>query len=353
MALHGALQRKASQARAFLNGFQADLGPDLGHRQIGSRRVHFPCVSTFVGRQSAPLARAPWAGTARKTIARVRERLPRLRRGAIASAASQPDPDGAMTAHSDLLQTALDAAEAGARVIRHYYQSNLAVQTKPDKSPVTVADVETEQAIHAVIRERYPQHGFYGEETGQSSIDAEYLWLVDPIDGTKAFVREYPMFSTQIALMHRGQLVLGVSSAPMFNELAYAEVGKGAWLNDKPLRVSDVDSVERAALSASNLKTLAKSPQWTRFGDIVARVDRIRGYGDFFHYHLLAAGKIDAVLESDVNILDIAALVVIVREAGGTFTDLEGNAPGLETRSVLATNGKLHDGLLGALKEAR
>ena len=128
-------------------------------------------------------------------------------------------------APSEFLATALDAARAGAEVIRRYYQRNLEVTLKADKSPVTQADVETEQAIRRIIGQRFPAHGFYGEETGQSSLDAEYLWLVDPIDGTKAFVREYPFFSTQIALMHRGRLIVGVSSAPVYGELAYAELG--------------------------------------------------------------------------------------------------------------------------------
>ena len=252
-------------------------------------------------------------------------------------------------AHSEFLATALDAAQAGAEVIRRYYQRNLQVTLKADKSPVTQADVETEQVIRAIIGKRFPTHGFYGEETGQSSLDAEYLWLVDPIDGTKAFVREYPFFSTQIALMHRGRLIAGVSSAPVYGELAYAEIGRGAWLNEQPLKVSDIASIESAAISASNLKTLASGPRWARFGKLVTRAQRIRGYGDFLHYHLLAAGKIDVVIESDVSILDIAPLVVIVEAAGGRFTDLDGRAPGLQTTSVLATNGKLHDEVLKEL----
>jgi histidinol-phosphatase len=249
-------------------------------------------------------------------------------------------------AHSEFLATALEAAQAGAEVIRRYYQRNLQVTLKADKSPVTQADVETEQVIRAIIGQRFPTHGFYGEETGQSSLDAEYLWLVDPIDGTKAFVREYPFFSTQIALMHRGRLIAGVSSAPVYGELAYAEVDRGAWLNEQPLKVSDIATIETAAISASNLKTLASGPRWARFGQLVARAQRIRGYGDFLHYHLLAAGKIDVVIESDVNILDIAPLAVIVEAAGGKFTDLEGRGLDLKTTSVLATNGKLHDAVL-------
>lgn len=251
--------------------------------------------------------------------------------------------------HSPFLATALDAARAAAEVIRRYYQRNIEVTLKADKSPVTQADVETEQAIRAIIGERFPAHGFYGEETGQRALDAEYLWLVDPIDGTKAFVREYPFFSTQIALMHRGRLIVGVSSAPVYGELAYAQAGVGAWLNEQPIRVSEIASIEACAISAGNLKTLASGERWTRYGQLVARANRIRGYGDFLHYHLLAAGKIDVVIESDVNILDIAALAVIVEAAGGRFTDLEGRAPALETTSVLASNGKLHAAVLEAL----
>lgn len=244
---------------------------------------------------------------------------------------------------SPFVDTALKAARAAAEVIRRYYQRNLQVTIKEDKSPVTQADVETEHVIRAIIAERFPEHGFYGEETGSSALDAEYLWLVDPIDGTKAFVREYPFFSTQIALMHRGQLICGVSSAPLYGELAWAQRGEGAWLNDQRIRVSEIDSIELSAVSGGNLKTLARSERWSRYGELVSRAHRIRGYGDFLHYHLLAAGKIDAVVESDVNILDIAALSVIVEEAGGRFTDLEGNAPTLQTTSVLAANARLYD----------
>ncbi len=245
------------------------------------------------------------------------------------------------------LQAALDAAEAAAVIIRALYQRNLAVHTKADASPVTEADVRSEEAIRTILTERFPSYGFYGEETGQHALDAQSLWLVDPIDGTKSFVRECPFFSTQIALMREGRLVLGVSSAPAYGELAWAEQGRGAHLNGRPIRVSALSGLRSAIVSTGNLKTLARSPRWNGFGDLIGRISRIRGYGDFVHYHLLARGSLDVVIESDVNILDIAALTVIVREAGGTFTDLQGAEVGLETTSVLATNGLLH----GAVSE--
>ncbi|HEX5786636.1 MAG TPA: inositol monophosphatase family protein [Woeseiaceae bacterium] len=252
--------------------------------------------------------------------------------------------------NGEFLETALRAARRAADISRDYYRGNFSVRTKADLTPVTQADVECEEAIRDTILGRYPEHGFYGEETGATGRDREYLWLVDPIDGTKGFVRQYPFFSTQIALMHRGEIVLGVSSGTMMDELAWARRGHGAWLNGQRLEVSRIDSPARAAVSTGNLKSLAKSAGWARLGAILAGADRTRGYGDFYHYHLLAAGKIEAVIESDVNILDIAALSLIVTEAGGLFTDLNGLPVGLGTRSVLAATPALHAGYLAELR---
>lgn len=236
---------------------------------------------------------------------------------------------------------------------RRFFRGNLDVTTKADKTPVTQADVECENAIRQIILAAFPEHGFYGEEGGLTGEGAESLWLVDPIDGTKGFIREYPFFSTQIALMRDGEIVLGVSCGTMFDELVWAERGRGAWLNDERLTVSDLSALPDCTLSTGNLATLAASAGWQTLGEIVATVNRIRGYGDFYHYHLLASGKIEAVIESDVNVLDIAALSVIVEEAGGRFTDLRGQPVGLDTGSVLAANPTLHGELLQKFNSAK
>ena len=250
---------------------------------------------------------------------------------------------------SDYLKTAFVAAATAAAISRDFYTGNFTVTIKADMTPVTQADVECEEAIRKVILSEFPEHGFYGEETGRTHADAEFLWLVDPIDGTKSFVREYPFFSTQIALMRDGEIIVGVSSGTMMDELAWAEKGQGAWLNGERLTVSDIDEPDRATVSTGNLKSLAASEGWAHLGNIVEGADRIRGYGDFYHYHLLAAGKIEAVIESDVNILDVAALAIIVSEAGGVFTDLNGEKPGLGIHSVLAANPSLHGHYLSEL----
>ena len=254
------------------------------------------------------------------------------------------------TQMSKELSAALDAARAAADVIRGFYQRNVRIEVKADKTPVTEADVRSEEAIRELLTKRFPSFGFFGEETGKSDMNAESVWLVDPIDGTKSFVRECPFFSTQIALMRGGRMVLGVSCAPAYDELAWAERGTGAFLNGQPIRVSKVAALDAAIVSTGNLKTLAASPAWARFGGMIGRINRIRGYGDFVHYHLLARGALDVVVESDVNILDIAALTVIVEEAGGSFTDLAGAPIGLATTSVLASNGPLHAPVLETIR---
>jgi histidinol-phosphatase len=247
------------------------------------------------------------------------------------------------------LETALAAARAAAEIALGYYRGEFQVELKADQTPVTVADRRCEAVIRQTLLEAFPDHGFYGEESGKARADADYLWLVDPIDGTKSFVGGYGMWSIQIALMHRGELVLGVSSAPAAGETAWAARGRGAFLDGEAIHVDDAVDLAAAAVSTGNLQSMARSPRWARLGELLAGVDRTRGYGDYYHYHRLAAGQLHAVIESDVNILDIAALVVIVREAGGVFTDLDGREPGLGTTSVLAATPGLHGRLLEQL----
>jgi histidinol-phosphatase len=257
---------------------------------------------------------------------------------------------------TDILDKALaaarDAAGAAADIILHYWRTGVDVIVKGDDTPVTIADREAEMAIRGILAKALPEAGIYGEEYGADDTSREYLWLVDPLDGTKSFVRRTPFFSTQIALMHRGELVLGVSSAPVYGERMWAVRGRGAWLDGEPVRVAATASMADASISTGNVKTLTADARWNVLGGMIRDSNRIRGYGDFCHYHLLARGGLDLVIESDVNILDIAALAVIVREAGGVFTDLDGAALGLETRGVLAGTPAIHAEALARLTRA-
>lgn len=243
------------------------------------------------------------------------------------------------------LVTAIDASNAAARLIRSYFKGNFNVDIKEDMTPVTEVDIKAENTIKDIILNAFPDYGFYGEETCRENKNSEYTWLVDPIDGTKGFVRGYPFFSTQIALMHHDEIILGVSNAPIFDEVIFAEKGKGAWMNNKQMHISNTKDIVSSTISTGNLKTIALSENWMNLGKIVSKADRIRGYGDFYHYHLLASGKIDVVIESDVNILDVAALSLIIEESGGVFTDFQGKRSNLDTTSVIASNPNLYSSI--------
>ena len=243
------------------------------------------------------------------------------------------------------LVIAIDASNAAAKLIRSYFKGNFNVDIKKDMTPVTEVDIKAENTIKEIILNAFPDYGFYGEETCRENKNSEYTWLVDPIDGTKGFVRGYPFFSTQIALMNHDEIILGVSNAPIFDEIIFAEKGKGAWMNNKQMHISNTKDIVSSTISTGNLKTIAQSENWMNLGKIVSKADRIRGYGDFYHYHLLASGKIDVVIESDVNILDVAALSLIIEESGGVFTDFQGESPNLDTTSVIASNPILYSSI--------
>ena len=270
------------------------------------------------------------------------------------------------------------AADAAARTIaRALADDDWTVRVKADDTPVTDVDVAAERAIRAVLAAATPGASFFGEETGEGAatdgpavgaragavvadagIDPRRLrWLVDPIDGTRAFVRRLPYFSTQIALAVDGELVVGVSNAPRYGAGGERLVGVAhgaARLDGRAVRTSSITRLEEAYLSAGNLGSLARDgARWARYGALVARVRRARGYGDFCHYHQLARGGCDLVVESDVNILDVAALTVAVRAAGGTVTDLGGAPIDEATTSVLAAaNAELHAAALEVLGPA-
>ena len=250
------------------------------------------------------------------------------------------------------LQAALDAAAEAAVIARSMYQHNIEVRIKADKSPVTEADVRCETAIREILEKRFPTYGFLGEETVARGLDAENLWLGRSHRRHQGVsCASTTMFSTQIALMRRGEIVLGVSSAPVYGELAFAERGCGAFLNGKAIAVSQIAEVEDAALSSGNLKTLAAGGNWNRYGGLVARLSRIRGYGDFLHYHLLGGGQDrrgDRIRRGISWTLPPASpscrrqAVISPISRGPPIT--------LQSKSVLATNGRLHEQVLAALR---
>lgn len=229
---------------------------------------------------------------------------------------------------------------------------DLHVMTKPDLTPVTDADKSVEEGVRRVLSRARPRDAVQGEESGTTG-HSQRRWVVDPIDGTKNFVRGVPVWASLIALMVDDEVVVGVVSAPMLNRRWWAMKGGGAWTGKSLLRasrcqVSDVSRVEDASLSYSSLHGWDERGRLDDFLALSRRVWRTRAYGDFWSYMLVAEGAVDIAAEPELALHDVAALDVIVREAGGSFTSLEG-APGPHGGNALATNGKLHDQALAFL----
>jgi histidinol-phosphatase len=252
------------------------------------------------------------------------------------------------------LGAALRLAEAAdAITMSRFLASDLAVTEKPDLTPVTEADLAVETRIRELLAEERPGDAVLGEEFGGEAAFAGRQWVVDPIDGTKNYVRGVPIWATLIALLVDGVPVVGVVSAPALHRLWWAGAGSGAFVSNaggspRRVRVSQVRNLNDASLSVSDWREGV-------FGESIraleASVWRLRGYGDFYHYCLLAEGAVDLAAEPEVSLWDIAAPDVIVREAGGRFSSLEGQA-GPHGGSALASNGILHEAALGAMKGA-
>ena len=254
---------------------------------------------------------------------------------------------------NQFLTVALEAAKNAEEIITAYYTSDaMKVELKADKTPVTLADTEAEKVIRETIKQAFPDHGFIGEEYGIEEGESPYLWIIDPIDATKNYIRKIPIFGTQIALMRGEELILGVSNAPLLNELLYAEAGSGAFLNGEPITVSSVTHPKDAMVCHGGLKWFVEKGTFPGIYNLITDAARTRGFGDFYMYHLVASGRVDAVIEAAISVWDIAAISVIVREAGGKVTDIRGQDITKDTESMVATNGILHDTVLDYFKDA-
>jgi histidinol-phosphatase len=238
------------------------------------------------------------------------------------------------------LELALELADAADEItLARFRAADLRVETKPDRTPVTEADRAVEKELRRLLAERRPAHRIVGEELGSSGEGDGPLWIVDPIDATKNYLRGIPIFATLIALEEQ----VAVVSAPALGRRWWAERGGGAFANGSRLQVSRVARVEDAVLTYTSLHGFDE-----RFIALLNRCWAPRGFGDFWQYMLLAEGAVDACAESVANHWDLAAPKLIVEEAGGRFTDHAGRARA-DGGNALASNGLLHEPLLEAL----
>ena len=244
----------------------------------------------------------------------------------------------------------VEAARAGgATALEHYRRDGLSVALKADRSPVTEADRAAERAILDVLRARCPDHGALGEELGESGPRAR-RFIVDPIDGTRNFVRRIPTWAALIGLEEEGVVTAGVVFQPVSGVLHTAWRGQGAYRDGARIRVSPIDALERALVVHSSVNFLRRSAYWDGFLRLADRTQVQRGFGDFSAYLWVAEGQGEIALSTTVKAWDVAALKVLVEEAGGRLTDLDGRS-GIYGSTVFASNGLLHDAALAAMRK--
>ncbi len=251
---------------------------------------------------------------------------------------------------------ALAAADASGAVLRGYFRLPLTADAKADASPVTIADRQAEAAMRAVLRTRFPDHDILGEEFGQESSGAEFCWVLDPLDGTRAFITGRPTFGTLIALLHRGVPVVGVIDQPVTGERWIGAAGERTVFAGRFGGVVGTRAcalLEDAELSCTSPDMLGeRRPRWQQ---LAGRVRRVSWGGDCYAYGLLALGHIDLVAECDMKLWDYAALVPVIEGAGGRITDWSGQAlvPGSDGTVLAAGSGALHALAVERLKESK
>jgi histidinol-phosphatase len=252
-----------------------------------------------------------------------------------------------LSALESLLRFAIDAALQAGAITKRHYQTNLIVEQKADQSPVTVADREAERLIRNLIGERFPDHAIIGEEFGADARPASHRWYIDPIDGTKSFIHGVPFYGVLIGLEIAGGMSAGMAHFPALSDTISAARGLGCHWNGNPARVSDVASLSEACVLYSDTSLVDQ-----RLGDRWRALQRsarlVRGWGDCYGHCLVATGRAEVMLDPRMNPWDCAALVPILLEAGGTFTDWKGTTT-IHGGDAVSTNGLLFQHVMHAL----
>lgn len=239
-----------------------------------------------------------------------------------------------------LLEFAVETAWRAGRVTMRYFQTDTVVNTKSDLSPVTAADREAEQLISETIQTRFPEHGILGEEFGEVNAGAQRRWIIDPIDGTRSFIRGVPLYGVLLALEEDQEATLGVLHFPALGETVWAAQGQGCWFNGKRARVSETANLDKALVCGTDIEFLEAKGRTEAWNRVRKRASLARTWGDCYGYALVATGRAEAMVDPELAIWDAAALKPVIEEAGGVFTDWNGVSTHLGG-SAVATNSAL------------
>lgn len=238
-------------------------------------------------------------------------------------------------------------AELSGNVIRKYFRTNVKVDSKPDASPVTIADKKAEELMRGEIMKNFPEHGIIGEEFGEHNPGAEYKWILDPIDGTKSFICGTVTFGTLIALLKNNQPVLGVINQPILKEFLLGD-NSTAELNDVKVNVRACNKLSDAVLLTTDHLNIKKYQDIEKFNELTGRVKLYRNWGDCYGYYLVATGYADIMIDPVMNIWDLMALIPVIRGAGGIITDYHGNNP-VTGSSIIAASPGIHKNIIELL----
>jgi histidinol-phosphatase len=238
-------------------------------------------------------------------------------------------------------EAAVDAARQASQLALRYYEAALTVEWKNDLSPVTVADREAEALLRTTLLGKFARDGFLGEESGDTPGSSGFRWIIDPIDGTRSFVRGVPLWGTLVGLEYKGEQIAGVVEVPALGHSYRALRGDGAYRGERRLRVSDVSTLEEAHLFYSSISWFVKAGCHGAFLELARRTQRQRGFGDFYGFVLVAQGSGELMIEHGVHPWDMAALKPILEEAGGRLTDWA-DQPTIYQPDVIGSNGRLH-----------
>ena len=251
---------------------------------------------------------------------------------------------------SEILQQAKEIAILGGNHTLSYFKKDVEVLSKADESPVTIADRETEEILRAEINKRFPGHGIIGEEFGAENEGSDIQWILDPIDGTKSFIHGIPLYTTLIGVTINGVPQIGIINAPATNEICVAGIGEGVTFNGKPCQVSGQKDLSKASLMVTEMYKFQVDGLQDQFMDLMSKTKIHRTWGDAYGHMMVATGRADIMWDPILNIWDAAALLPVIKEAGGVYSDMNG-VESIETGSGISTNPHLHEQVINIIRK--
>jgi histidinol-phosphatase len=247
-----------------------------------------------------------------------------------------------------LLAFSIQIVKSSSSITMKYFGRKVKTSLKPNKSPVTIADLKCEEYLIKEIKKKYPSHDIYSEESGREDNGSEFMWIIDPLDGTKNFIRQFPYWGTLLALEYGGEIILGIISMPALKEFIYASRNDGCFINGRKTKVSNLEKIENSFCIFGGLDYILKQSYRNKFLDIASKCYYSRGFGDCHGHSFIIKGQAEFMIDPHTEPYDVAATKICVEEAGGMLTDTKGNRS-IYNGDALISNGRVHEEVIKML----